>query len=490
MLESRLFAGRAGWASVEVVQGVKELGIRLWVRQSQRAYLWLPVIGLGFVLLLTSCSAGGSSGGTNITLGLAGSTADQPSSPPSVAGNGPDDTYAFVYDDQIWVRQSGNSTPVQITHLVLSNGADISFGPLVWSPDGKQIAFALLQNLTPTVPSRSAGPIYVVNVATKSTVVTPGIGSIYGHNYAWYGPRMLFYSSGDGISMYDIGDPDPRVWQVLSAVTSSDGVTFSDNDVAFGDIAITNESNDFTLPYLFFSAAQISTLGGTGAIGTAGLYEVQMPFTLGGPDGYNSVFNLDHSNPDTQIGIPEWLYLQFPLNVDWNNIQVADLGSAFSDTAGNSTMGSWQLSPDGSTLVSQVVDSVNTNAQTVSSNFCVSNFSNNYYGCQAVLTNAGTCPLSVHGQLSLSLDASHIAFTCDGLYMQGTQVGGSASKLASVGWTSPAAMTQNGQLAIATQIVSSSRDSNGVLRVQTNLVAFDGTNSYVLVKGAQSASWQ
>ena len=86
----------------------------------------------------------------------------------------------------------------------------------VWSPDGTHIAFALVQNLTPSTPDRTAGPNlrsrYLVAYRNGTTVVTPGIGSVYGHNYTWYGPNMLFYSSGDGISMYDIGDPDPRVW--------------------------------------------------------------------------------------------------------------------------------------------------------------------------------------------------------------------------------------------------------------------------------------
>ena len=218
----------------------QELGISVRWRVRRITRL-AAAAGLALVVLFVAgCSAGGSSsGGTNISLGLAGSTADHPSAPPSVAAAGPNDTYAFVYGDQIWIHKSGSSNqssscncqsscnPCQLTNIELSNGADISWGPLVWSPDGSHIAFALIQNLTPTTPDRTAGPIYVVNTTTVgttvtgTTVVTPGIGSIYGHNYVWYGPNMLFYSSGDGISMYDIGDPDPRVWQVLSAMTST-----------------------------------------------------------------------------------------------------------------------------------------------------------------------------------------------------------------------------------------------------------------------------
>jgi hypothetical protein len=448
----------------------------VWARSFHFTWWWWPVVGLGLMLLLAGCSAsGGSSGGTNITLGLAGSTADRPSAPPTVAQGGPDGTYAFVYDDQIWVHQTSNSTPTQITHLVLSNGADITFGPLVWSPDGKQIAFALVENLTPSAPSRTSGPIYVFNFSTESTVVTPGIGSIYGHSYSWYGPRMLFYSSGDGISMYDIGDPDPRVWQVVPAITPQDQghTTFTNNNVSFGDISITNNSD------LFYGLARISSLGGSGAIGTAGVYETRL-FPL---DLYNNVH--DNNFQNSPVIISEWLYRQFP----YQGNLVADLGQAYSDTVGNISMGSWQVSADESKMVRQMVDTVDTKGQRVSSNFCVSSFAAAFSVCQRVLSDAGTCPQSLHGQLTLSPDGSHLAYTCDALYVSATS-GGGDSKLTSVGWVTPAAMTTDGQLTIATQIVSSSKDSNGVLRIQTNLVAVDGTNSSVLIKGAQSASLQ
>jgi hypothetical protein len=453
--------------------GVEELGTRVWAR-SFHFTRWWPVVGLGLLLLLAGCStSGGSSGGTNITLGLAGSTADRPSAPPTVAQGGPDATYAFVYDNQIWVHQTGSSIPTQITHLVLSNGADITFGPLVWSPDGKQIAFALVENLTPSAPSRTAGPIYVVDISSGKIQVTPGIGSIYGHTYTWYGPRMLFYSSGDGISMYDIGDPDPRVWQVVPAASTQDHVTFTNNNVSFGDISITNNFD------LFYGLAQVSSLGGSGVIGTAAVYETTL-FSL---DQYNSEYsNYAQNSP---VAISEWLYNRFP----YQGNQVADLGNAYSDTVGNISMGSWQVSAGESKMVRQVIGTVDSKGQTVSSRFCMSSLTASFSVCQPVLSDARTCSQSLHGQLTLSPDGSHIAYTCDTLYMSATS-GGSDSKLTSVGWVTPAAMTLDGGTTIATQIVSTSKDSNGVLRIQTNLVAFDGTRSFVLIKGAQSASLQ
>jgi hypothetical protein len=464
----------AGNALKVIAAGVEELGTRVWAR-SFHFTRWWSVVGLGLLLLLAGCSAsGGSSGGTNITLGLAGSTADRPSSPPAVAQSGPDATYAFIYDDQIWVRQTGSSTPTQITHLVLSNGADITFGPLVWSPDGEQIAFALVENLTPSAPGRTAGPIYVVTISNGYTEVTPGIGSIYGHTYSWYGPRMLFYSSGDGISMYDINDPDPRVWQVVSPVATQDRETFTNNNVSFGDISITNNFD------LFYGLAQISSLGGSGAIGTAGVYETKLPSL----DLYNTEYNNNYQT--SPVAISEWLYSFFQVQTGF---LVANLGQAYSDTEGNISMGSWQVSAGESKMVRQMINTVDAKSQMVSSQFCVSSLAISFNGCQPVLSDAGTCSQSLHGQLTLSPDGSHMAYTCDTLYVSATS-GGSDSKVTSVGWITPAAMITNGQTTIATRIVSSSKDSNGVLRIQTNLVAFDGTKSYVLIKGAQSASLQ
>src|SRR5215831_12210807 len=96
-------------------------------------------------LLVVGCSAsgGGSSGGSSIDYGLAlqGATNDHPATPPTVTSGGPDVEYAFVYDNQVWVRQKGNDTPRQVTQLALSAGADLIWGPLVWSASGKSLAF-------------------------------------------------------------------------------------------------------------------------------------------------------------------------------------------------------------------------------------------------------------------------------------------------------------------------------------------------------------
>src|SRR5262245_62474276 len=111
----------------------------------------LPALLLVLVLL-GGCGAGG---GSVAPFGLTGSTADRPATPPALAAGGPVSTYAFVYNNQIWLHETGQAEPRQLTHLVLSRGAVISWGPLVWSPSGRYIAFALVERLTPGVPSRS-----------------------------------------------------------------------------------------------------------------------------------------------------------------------------------------------------------------------------------------------------------------------------------------------------------------------------------------------
>ncbi|HEY7973825.1 MAG TPA: hypothetical protein VID72_00645, partial [Ktedonobacterales bacterium] len=111
-------------------------------------------------LLMAGCATSGGSGGIDYTLGLQGATNDHPAAPPQVASTGPDREYAFVYDNQVWVRQQGASKPRQVTQLTISAGADIVWGPLVWSSSGASLAFALAVSLTPSSPARTSGPLY------------------------------------------------------------------------------------------------------------------------------------------------------------------------------------------------------------------------------------------------------------------------------------------------------------------------------------------
>ena len=102
------------------------------------------LLALALAGLLAGCSASGSSQGIDFQLGLQGSTADNPAAAPTIASNGPDNEYAFVYDNQVWVHPKGGAAAIQITHLTLSNGATLVWGPLVWSPSGNLLEFSLV----------------------------------------------------------------------------------------------------------------------------------------------------------------------------------------------------------------------------------------------------------------------------------------------------------------------------------------------------------
>src|SRR5262249_51507962 len=90
----------------------EELGIDGEIQERRGSARWqLKTSGLFLCMMLAlglaACSSSNtSSGNINFSLGLAGSTADHQTQPPTIAANGPQGTYAFVYDDQIWVRQS------------------------------------------------------------------------------------------------------------------------------------------------------------------------------------------------------------------------------------------------------------------------------------------------------------------------------------------------------------------------------------------------
>jgi hypothetical protein len=247
--------------------------------------------------------------------------------------------------------------------------------------------------------------------------------------------------------------------------------------MVYGDIAIVKDS--YLGDLLYYSAATISNIGGTGVVGSAGLYRVALPSLT----GYSSTYTQNHSS--SPIAITVWLYGNFPL--PGPGTQIADLGSAYSDTAGDYTMGSWQVEGNDHHLVWQVITGVSTSKQTVSSNFC---FAAPGFGCNQVLSGAGNYSQSLHGQLGLSSNASQVAFAGAQLYLQAVNGGNSANQLSSNSWIQTPVLTNSPSLVVATQIISSSRDSNGVLRTNTDLVAFDGQNHYVLIVGAEDASWK
>ena len=239
--------------------------------------------GLFFCLMLAlglaACSSSDtSSGSINFSLGLAGSTADHQTQPPTIAANGPQGTYAFVYDDQIWVRQSGQDSAKQLTKLVLSNGSTIRWGPLVWSPGGRYIAFALVEdlNLVAGAPGRTDGPIYYVSTdpSKPQVFVTPGTGHIYGHSYDWLSDDLLMYSNGSGIQLYTLGLADTAHLAGTRHSKWSRGEWWHER-------ILQELGNHVAWPggYLYYTLFSISSPGRIGAIGSADIYRTYLGAT-------------------------------------------------------------------------------------------------------------------------------------------------------------------------------------------------------------------
>jgi hypothetical protein len=420
-------------------------------------------------VVLASCSSG-SGAGSKLSLGLTGSTASHPAQPPTLAANGPADAYAFVYDDQIWIHDAGASTARQLTHLVLSAGANIAWGPLEWSPNGKFIAYALNENLTPSDEARTTAPIYVVNTGDGSVVNTAATGSLYGHTYAWFDDTMLFYSSGSSILMYDVGDGDPRVWTALTAFGIGSGSgpnsAYNGNGVTYGDVALTST-------YLYFTTIalnQNANLGGAGVVGTAELDRIYL--------------NGLQKNAGYQPGD----YLQFfPLTKNPGGDYVESLGNAYFDTSGNLVAGSWQISGDASTIVAQQIGNVSVKSGTVSST--IYQGSGPYNFPSTLLKSASAFPLATRALLGVDQHGAHVAFTAGTLFTQATS-GRNVSKLDGVGWTTPPEWSKDGKRVAVTQFVRSSVDANGVLQMQLNIVVYDGAAGLTLVQGGQDLAWK
>ena len=442
---------------------------RRWMRRWSGTLLLCGTL----LLLLAGCSlsgGGGSSGGSSLSLGFAGSTADQPSQPPTLAQGGPGGTYAFVYDNQIWLRASGHDVK-QLTHLVLSSGANIAWGPLVWSPTGKYIAFSLVQNLTPTTLSGSSGPIYVVDTSNGDTILSGGTGSIYGHTYGWYGDNMLFYSAGGAIMMfgpYGCGVCDPRTWTVLSALNQQIGSTYNAQGVAYGDLGISGGT-------LYYTQINLQSLGAFGVVGSAGVYATSL-FSL--QDFENTLAVSEQNSSDA---LAAWISGHVPIS---GGAQVADLGQAYAGQQGSVSTGAWDVSD--STLVVQHVDRVDTKARQVFSSFC-SYALGGFGGCTSLLRDAGKASLSATP--SLTIGGNRVAYTNGTLYVANTD-GSHEAKLTKAGWTMPPAVSPDGKTAVATQLASQSTSASGVVHSDTNVFTFNGSSSLNFIPGGQDFAWK
>jgi hypothetical protein len=475
-LSDVLYVGYGVWRREDYARllGGEECGMT-GREQGRRALPLLRLLLVAALLILTSllaaCSAGSDgSGGSNYSLGLAGSTLDHPSDPPTIAANGPGGTYAFVYDNQIWLRRDGQTSAQQITRIPLSNAAYIAWGPLVWSPQGRYIAFALVQDLAsaPGSPPSSAGPIYYVDTNScagdgqNCAVYSAGIGSVYGHTYDWLGESALVYSSGAGIMLFTLDKS--RVWTVRPIHNSSgNGATLT----TFGDLQVAAGN-------LYYTRMEVKNPGSRGAVGTASLYQT----VLGSEDQYSkmSASALADRFPD-KIG---------------DGSSLGTLGKVYANNAGEYVAGAWRLrrtSVGVTQVVAQRIDNVDAQGGQVTSSFCSAQA---YGGFPAfggncgtrLLPSAATQPWSARLQLALSKDGK-VALAGDALYAQDA-----ADKLGPAGWAAPPAWSPDGQTVVVTTLVKKETDANGVTRAQTDLVAYPaGQQGATLIAGARNIAW-
>lgn len=434
-----------------------------------RAPGWRPALavarGVSLLLTLTAtivlagCSASGGSSGIDFTLGLQGSTADNPAQPPQIAANGPDGEYAFVYDNQVWAHVKGASAAVQVTRLTLSNGSTIVWGPLVWSPSGKSLAFSLVQNASPNQPTSASGPLYYVNLSSCLTTAgatcpvyeTQVTGNVYGHGYDWLNDDWLIAGSGGGIAAFDIGDPNGwRVWQLRTTATESQDSNCG-QPRSYGDVEVVGTT-------LYYTCMNLSHLGSSGAIGTASLNSASLSSVVNN-------FGADQVTRDEQIATL--------LNADGlSGYQVTSLGNVYMG-ATSVVAGAWQVS--NSTLVYENVGSIDTQHSTAARTVCATTVYSG--GCGSTsLPNIPAQPLTARPTISLG-SGSAIAYQGDALYLSGQN--------SSVAVTSPYAPVWLSSGAVAaTNVVSTTTDASGVTRVSANLVVAQSGTPTTLIAGA------
>ncbi|HEX9037128.1 MAG TPA: hypothetical protein VF808_09090 [Ktedonobacterales bacterium] len=415
-------------------------------------------------LLVAGCSTTSGGGGINFNLGLQGATNDHPAAPPQIAASGPDREYAFVYDNQIWVRQKGAGAARQVTQLTLSAGADLVWGPLVWSPSGASLAFALVQDLAPASGSRSSGPIYYVDVsqclnstsAACTTYQTPMTGSVYGHTYTWYKDALLIAGGGGGLSAYDVGDPNgPRVWQLRTTQGESQDSSCQQPS-AYGDAQVVGTN-------LYYTCMTLPGLGKTGAIGQAYLYYLSLNPYINATSISDAV-SRDVAIANAQNGD------QFYGN--W----FSSLGNVYSDSQGNAVAGAWSIG--GITVTYEQIGHVDAKAAKAHRTVCVASV---YYGaCQATLGAVGDQPLAIHAVMSVGPGG---AVAYQGASLFATRLG---KPLDSTSTYAP--QWVSGDTLLVTSVLSTSTDASGVTRQVTSAQLANGSSLSTLIAGASDVA--
>lgn len=433
--------------------------MRAWRRAARPHQLWAACVLVLLSLTLAACSAT-DLGGTGVGLSGLGSANLTPAGTPTVQGQDPGGTYAFVYGNQIWLKSGQDKAPHQLTHLPLAAGTTYTWGPIVWAPDGSHLAFALGESESAASPATD-GPLYVADTSNGDVQMTTGTSSVYGHAYAWYGTGALFYANGSGVQYYDFTVPsDPRAF---NAVVGSNGPDYSSSGsphyITYGDIAFNGQR-------LYVTRIDVATLGGTGAIGTARVWSYFVPEAPG-----------DYSGGS--MGISRY---------GLSGGSVIDLGKAYADSAGNVVAGSWAIAPDGSSVFDQIT-SVDTNARTVQSSVCYA-ASWDLGGCyQSLFKDVSSFPLDARPQLAISSDGQTIAFGGPNVSTEGHDGSGFA-KLSPGAIGQPPQWSPDGSALVATQPAPPPSSSGTSQQPGSpNIVIYAGGKSSVLVAGGEGLSW-
>ncbi len=308
-------------------------------------------------------------------------------------------------------------------------------------------------NLASGAPTRSTGPIYLVDTASGDVTITPASGSIFGHTYAWLGDSMLLYTTGSGLMLYTLDNP--RVWQVREIPTGPNSSGPPDY-LFFGDVATASG-------YVYYTRLDVKTPGHAGAVGTASLVQTYLGLT-----------DISATPAVTDLAG------RLPLS---DASPIASLGDVYTDPAGNFVAGAWQLRTTGSnpSFVAQRIDAVDAAGGKVSSSVCVMQ----YGSCVSRLVpGAATQPLAVRPQVAVSRTGG-VAYTADGVYLQGA-----GAKLGPAGWMTPPTWSPDGQDLAVTQLAGQTTDPDGAVRFQTSVVLYQGTRpGTTLIAGGSDLSW-
>lgn len=458
---------------------------------ARHGWRWFPLLAtLALAIIMASCAPNDE---PHATAPRSASTINgQLPAIPVIAANGPDLTYAFIYDNQVWAHVQGNTTPRQLTHLTQPTDMTIRWGPLVWSQSGRYLAFAVALGQSPV------GALYYLDSSgcladTTSCQLyrTPGTGSVYGHTYSWYRDDMLVYGSGAGLTLYDVADPNgARTWQARIVYNADPSVDIGDEQCAtprsYGDTQVVGET-------LYYTCQTLNTLGASTVIGSAQLYQLDLS-PIGAieatydPTNQSTAFTRDQS-----LGA---IFNQAVIGQALQGNMVASLGSVVVDQQGNPVVGAWVAR--GTTLAYQILGAVSgaDASATVNTRFCLSQASSVVNqtaptatasptpSCSSlILTDVGPLSVNAHPQLAIAANGA-VALSGGGLVIENSN-----TVIGSINWPGPAAWA--GDTLYFTQLNNRATNASGMTRYLTTVESLQpGQTPTTLIAGASNLAFQ